>query len=109
MKPIVLNWDEIEKEGSFEPIPIGPYEVAITKVELKQSKEQKETHGESGYPYFNLELTILSGEHAKRKLWDIWSLNPTALPFGLGRNLPVFGVDRKGTEEYSTYEELTQV
>jgi hypothetical protein len=98
-KPIVLDWDALEKEGSFEPIPVAQYEVAITKVELKQSQS-------SEYPYFNVEMTIQSGAEQRRKVWDIWSLHPKAIPYGLAQNLPIFGAKPTGKGEFSTYQEL---
>jgi len=108
MKPIVFDWDAIEKEADerFSTLPEGTYEVAMTRFELKPSKEMLQTSGQSGFPYFNIELTIQSGEFKGRKLWDLWSLHPNALSFGIGRNLPIFGVVLSGTAEYESYEEL---
>jgi len=108
-KPVNIDfdWDEIEKEGAFELLPIGPYTVAITKLELKDSKKQLESNYEEGYPYINVELSVIEGEHNKRKVWDIWSLDPKAIPFGLARALPAFGVSMKGKSTYDDYTTMT--
>jgi len=105
-EPIIFNWDEIEDGSGFDLIPPGPYPVAITKVELKDSKQMIDSGGKEGYPYINVELTVQEGEFKGRKVWDIWSLHPKAIKIGLGRALPVFGVKMEGEGKYGTYAEM---
>ena len=49
---------------SFDPIPIGVYEVMITKSEIKKNKAGTGS-------YIQLSLEIISGQYTGRLLWDI--------------------------------------
>jgi len=101
-EPIIINWDTLESESGFEPLPIGQYQVAITKLELKDSKKMTDSGGKEGYPNMNIELTIQEGEFKGRKLWDLWSMHPKAMPIGFGRALPAFGVKMTGQTTIAT-------
>lgn len=75
-----LNDFNPEKEAVSAPstVPPGDYVVAVTGAQLKRSKSL------TGM-YISLELSILEGEHAKRKVWDIINIkndNPQAAMIG---------------------------
>ena len=59
-------------EDAFEPIPSGVYVVVVTNVTVKESRT-------SEWKYINLELTVIEGKYADRKLWVNLSLSPKAL------------------------------
>jgi len=66
-----LKIDLTDKEASsearsFDAIPSGPYLVAVTEIELRESTSAKNP----GKPYWNVELTIQDGEYADRKIWS---------------------------------------
>jgi len=100
-QPIVMDFDEMVGEANkvFEPVPVGAYKASITNMELKPSQR-------SEYPYFNVEFTIVEGEYLKRKLWDIWSLHPKAMPFGLVKSVGRLGISLSGRKEFADYNEL---
>lgn len=62
---------DLTNADSFDPIPTGAYETVVSNIELRDSKS-------SEWQYLNLELTVLSGEYANRKLWLNLSLSPKA-------------------------------
>ena len=63
--------NEVEPTGTFEAIPAGEYEVAIVDSEMRKTSKGD---GED----LNLELEVLKGPHANRKLWDKLNLyNPS--------------------------------
>lgn len=70
MGSMKINFAEVE--GSFEPLPEGPYDVLIEKVEVRESKS-------SEHNYLNWELVVQDGEFEDRRLWMITSLSPKAL------------------------------
>jgi hypothetical protein len=51
--------------NDFEPIPTGKYLVAITGVEFMANA--------TGWEGVKFELTVQSGQHAKRKLWRLFT------------------------------------
>lgn len=56
--------------GSFEPVPAGVYEVAVTSAEgpkdsTRVNPQNPSEHGK----YIKLELTLTSGQYANRKVW----------------------------------------
>lgn len=64
--------NEVEPTGTFEALPAGEYEVAIIDSEMKATAKG---NGE----YLQLELEVVKGPHANRKLWDRLNLhNPNA-------------------------------
>jgi len=65
-----INFSEVE--GSFKPLPAGPYNVTVEKVEVRESKS-------SEHNYLNWELVVNDGEFEDRRLWMITSLSPRAL------------------------------
>ncbi len=60
-----MNFDanSVAPATTFEVLPAGKYEVQIVQSEMKTTKDG---HGS----YLHLEMAILSGEHANRKLFD---------------------------------------
>jgi hypothetical protein len=64
-----LYLDISEQEASSEgqkPVPAGRYHVAVTDVELKESKSE----ANPGKPMYGIELTIQSGQYEGRKIFD---------------------------------------
>ena len=61
-----INFDAttVEPNASFDPLPAGWYNANITNSEMKPTKDG------SG-AYIQLELTILDGEYANRKVFDL--------------------------------------
>jgi len=55
---------EAEKGPDATVLPAGIYTVAIADAVLKNTKDLTGK-------YVSMELTVLDGEHAKRKVWDI--------------------------------------
>lgn len=70
MGSMKINFAEVE--GSFDPLPVGPQEVLVEKVEVRESKS-------SEHNYLNWELVVQDGEFEDRRLWMITSLSPKAL------------------------------
>lgn len=63
-----FNAEEIEPQGSFEPIPAGWYTAMITESEFKPTKNG---NGE----YLQLRLDVIEGEYEGRILWSRLNLN----------------------------------
>lgn len=63
-----FNAEEIEPQGSFEPIPAGWYTAMITESEFKPTKNG---NGE----YLQLRLDIIDGEYEGRVIFDRLNLN----------------------------------
>lgn len=60
-----FQFDENQAKSGFEPLPIGEYEVIVTKAEVKSSQ--------AGNPMIALQLTVrddVPQEGAKRKFFD---------------------------------------
>ena len=63
-----INGEEINKQiaemkdGDFEPIPVGKYEVTIEDMVLKETKENH-------YPMLVFTFKVLEGEYKNRKDW----------------------------------------
>jgi hypothetical protein len=58
--------EEASSEGrSFDPVPRGQYHVAVTEVELKRSKSEKNP----GKPFWALTCKIQNGPYAGQNLW----------------------------------------
>lgn len=70
MGRITINFSEVE--GGFEAVPEGMYNVAIEKVEVRESKS-------SDHDYLNWELSIQGDDYSGQRLWMITSLSPRAL------------------------------
>lgn len=67
--------------GTYEPLPIGQYIVAITNAEVKATKDGNGS-------YINAEFTVKSGEHEGRKLFQNFTLsnqNQQAVDIGRGQ------------------------
>jgi hypothetical protein len=65
-----FNASQVEPTGSFDALPAGEYEVAIV------DSEMRDTAAGDGQ-YLQLELKVMHGPHANRKLWDRLNLiNP---------------------------------
>jgi hypothetical protein len=58
----------VDPATPFEPLPPGKYKVQITQSEMRPTKD-----GSGSYLW--LELDVLEGEHAGRKLFDRLNLN----------------------------------
>ena len=63
-----FNAEEVEPQGSFDPIPAGWYTCMITESEMKPTKNNT---GE----YLQLRLDVIEGEHENRVLFDRLNLN----------------------------------
>jgi len=75
MAQLNFNAEEVEPQGSFEPIPAGWYTAMITQSEMKPTKNGA---GE----YLQLRLDVIDGEHEGRVLFDRLNLkneNQTAV------------------------------
>lgn len=77
----ILNFDatNVEQRETFSPLPPDWYVAQITKSEMKPTKDG------SG-AYLELELTVIAGEFAKRKLFDRLNLqnnNPVAVDIAM--------------------------
>lgn len=67
--------DQHSTEPVFEAIPPGPYNLQITNSDVKPTKDGKGK-------YIWVELTVLDGAHAGKKIFDrlnLWNANPTAV------------------------------
>lgn len=60
---INFNAADVEPADSFDPIPAGWYTAQIV------GSEMKDTKAATG-KYLSLQLDVISGPYAKRKLWD---------------------------------------
>lgn len=49
-------------ENSFEEVPVGKYEVALEKLEMKATKK-------NGYPMMVAQFKVVEGEYKKRKIF----------------------------------------
>lgn len=78
-----IKVDLTNAEDNFEPIPAGIYEAVVSNVELRDSKTTE-------WQYLNIELTIVAGEYANRKVWMNLSLSPKAA-WKLKQALKAFG------------------
>ena len=65
-----LNFDasQVDPSQPIEAIPSDKYNVAVTKSELKPTKNGNGS-------YLELEFTVLEGEYRGRKVWDRLCLN----------------------------------
>lgn len=63
-----FNAENVEPQGSFEPIPAGWYVAMITDSEMKPTKAGT---GE----YLQLRLDVIDGEHEGRVIFDRLNLN----------------------------------
>ena len=63
-----FNANEVEPSASFEPIPAGKYLAAITKSEMKPTKNGSGS-------YLELTFVVLDGEYKGRVLWARLNLN----------------------------------
>jgi hypothetical protein len=68
MANLNFNANEVEPSAGFEPIPAGKYVAAITKTEMKPTK-----NGSGNY--LELTFTILDGECRNRMVWARLCLN----------------------------------
>ena len=72
--PEAFDATQHETQTAFDPLPAGWYNVAITGSSTFLTK--------AGTECLKLELTVLDGDHANRKLWDnlnLWHTNPEAV------------------------------
>jgi len=63
-----FNAHDIDPAESREPIPAGWYKVVIA------ASEEKPTKAQTG-SYLNLEMQVIDGDHAGRKVYDLLNLN----------------------------------
>lgn len=74
---VQVNFSDVEDRGSFDPIPAGPYLVAITDVtEVERTQDEID---DGKFNYLSWELTVQEGEYEGRKLWETNSFSPKAL------------------------------
>ena len=63
-----VNFSEEEAASeaiSFDPVPTGKYNVAVTGVEVRYSTSEKN----NGKPYWAVEMTAQDGKYEGRKFW----------------------------------------
>lgn len=84
---------------SFEPVPEGIYEGALTGFKVAEAKSSP------GQQYVSLEFTLAEGEFAGRKIWKNHSLQAQAL-WALKRTLLDLGADSEELEQDFDLEEL---
>lgn len=63
-----FNAETVEPHDTFDPIPAGEYPCLITQSEMKPTKS-------GGGAYLELELQVIEGPYAGRKLWDRLNLH----------------------------------
>lgn len=68
MPSLNFNANEVEPNAGFDPIPAGKYIAAITKTEMKPTK-----NGSGNY--LELTFTVLDGEYRNRTVWARLCLN----------------------------------
>lgn len=74
--------------SSYEPLPAGEYDVAITSFKMREVK----SGNNAGKPYAALELTVQEGEYINRKLWtNVMFFNMESGNWMLGQFLRGFG------------------
>lgn len=76
-----LNFDasQVPPAEAFEALPAGTYKAVITKTEMKDNRAKNGV-------FLEVELQIVDGEHANRKVWDrINLLNPSATAVEIGK------------------------
>lgn len=69
---LVVNLADVE-ELKFELLPKGKYDIIIEDNTYAKSKS-------AGQPMWNLKLNVEGGEYDGRKVFDIFSFSPKALP-----------------------------
>ena len=70
-----FNAEEVEPQGSFEPLPAGVYDAKIRHTEKKATKK-------AGGELLQLELEVLGPSHKGRVIFDrlnLWNANQTAV------------------------------
>jgi hypothetical protein len=99
-----INWNDLVKEAgetsNYEPLPDGDYELKVT--------EAKATTTQTGKTMFKLTTEVISGPHAKRRVWDnlvITTDNPKALGMFFMK-MTVLGL---GKEYFSTNPTNAQI
>jgi hypothetical protein len=98
---VILSKEEASSKV-LEPIPSGYYKVAITDVELRESKSLKN----AGKPYYAIEHTVQEGDHEGRKVFSNVMLFAGAL-YSLNQLLNGLGIDTEAGEiEVPEPEEL---
>jgi hypothetical protein len=63
MAKLNFNAADVEPIGSFDPLPVGDYEVIITETEMKDTKNGKGK-------YLQLTFEVVGEENKGRKVWD---------------------------------------
>lgn len=63
-----FNAETVEPQDTFDPLPAGEYPCLITQSEMKPTKS-------GGGAYLELELQVVEGPYAGRKLWDRLNLH----------------------------------
>jgi hypothetical protein len=101
----MTKWSDLLKEAGaagagFEPLPIGTYDVKITKSTHKVAQ--------SGKSMFEVEMQVLSGPHANRRIWNRFVIspeNPKALAYFFG-NMRALGLTTTFFEGSPTDEQV---
>jgi hypothetical protein len=66
------TWNEMlesaKEAGGFDPLPVGRYDIKIGKSTHKISQ--------TGKSMFEVEMTVINGPHANRKVWDRYVVTP---------------------------------
>lgn len=58
-----INWNEVDDEDSFEPLPAGDYEVMVKSVDEKPTKDNTGV-------YLHFAYQVVSGKYANRVIFD---------------------------------------
>lgn len=86
---------------SMDPVPTGKYNVAITDIEVRFSKSEKN----NGKPYWSVEMTVQDGKYEGRKFWGNVMLFEGAL-FSLSQLLKATGFEDRVTPGSKTYGKI---
>lgn len=84
LESLKADVEEVEKNGGlgdFEPLPDGQYEVAVEKMELKESSK--------GDPMLTIWFKVVAGEHEKQRIFYNGVMQPqndNAFGFQVHRN-----------------------
>ena len=65
-----VNWKDLMQAsgGSFEPLPVGDYEVKVIKAEAASTS--------TGKLMYKMTMDVVSGPHTNRKVWTNQTLSP---------------------------------
>jgi len=84
---------ERQSANRSSPLPAGEYDAAVTGAKFAISK--------AGNPYYQVELTVVSGEHKGRKAWKALTLTPASARLFFDQ-MAVLGLDEEFFDRVSS-------